>query len=68
FDVSHPRSLGKSSEFNLSLYSSMLGCDFLYVRNTGDFRLRKAVGFQGVDPKSVDGKPFSGMDAKTLSF
>jgi len=29
FDVRHPRTMGKSSEFNLSLYSSMLGCDFV---------------------------------------
>lgn len=68
FDVSHPRSLGKSSEFNLSLYSSMLGCDLLYVKNTGDFRLRKATGFENVPPKSVDGIPLKGMDAKTISI
>lgn len=68
FDVSHPRSLGKSSELSLSLYSSMLGCDFVYVRNTGDYRLRKAKGFEGVDPMSVKDKPFTGMNAKTLSF
>lgn len=68
FDVSHPRSLGKSSELSLSLYSSMLGCDFVYVRNTGDYRLRKAKGFEGIDPMSVKDKPFTGMNAKTLSF
>lgn len=68
FDIAHPRSLGKSSEFNLSLYSAMLGCDLVYLRNTGDFRLRKATGFEGVPPKSVSGMPFTGMDAQTLSF
>lgn len=68
FDVSHPRSLGESSEFSLSLYSSMLGCDFVYVRNTGDYRLRKAKGFEGIDPLSIKNKPFTGMNAKTLSF
>ena len=55
FDVSHPHRLGKASEFNLSLYSSMIGLDFLYLRNAGDFRLRKAVGFEGVEPGSVYG-------------
>lgn len=68
FDVSHPRTMGQSSEFNLSLYSSMLGCDFVYVHNSGDFRLRRADGFEGVEPKSVRDTPLSGMDANTLSF
>ena len=68
FDISHPRRLGQSSEFNLSLYSSMLGLDFVYIRNTGDFRLRKATGFEGVEPRSVSGMPFTGLEANTLSL
>lgn len=68
FDVSHPRRLGKASEFNLSLYSSMIGLDFLYLRNAGDFRLRKAVGFEGVEPGSVKHTPFTGMQANTLTL
>ena len=68
FDVSHPRSLGKASEFSFRLYSSMLGCDFVYLRNDGGYRLRKAVGFEGVDPWSVKGVPFKGMDSRTMSF
>ena len=68
FDVSHPRSPGQSSEFNLSLYSALLGCDLVYVRNKGNFRLRRADGFEGVDPKSVRDVPLSGMTASTLSF
>lgn len=67
FDVSHPRTPGQSSEFNLSLYSSMLGCDLVYVHNSGNFRLRKAVGFDGVEPKSVRNVSLSGMDANILS-
>lgn len=68
FDVAHPQRLGKSSEFNLSLYSSMLGCDFVYMRNDGNYKLRKAVGFEGVEPTSVKGIPFGGISASTLSF
>lgn len=68
FDVTHPRSAGKSSEFNLSLYSAMLGCDFVYVRNSGDYKLRKVKGFEGVEPQAFKGSPFTGMNAKTLSF
>lgn len=68
FDVAHPQRLGKSSEFNLSLYSSMLGCDFVYIRNNGNYKLRKAVGFEGLEPTSVKGIPFGGISASTLSF
>ena len=31
FDVSHPKALGESSELDFSLYSSMLGCDFVFI-------------------------------------
>lgn len=68
FDVAHPRSLGKSSELSFRLYSSMLGCDLVYMRNKGGYSLRKAVGFEGVEPKSVRGVDFSGMNSSMLSF
>lgn len=67
-DVAHPRALGKSSELNFSLYSSMLGCDLIYIKNTGNYRLRKAIGFENVEPNDVRNLPFSGIDAKTFSF
>ena len=68
FDVSHPKALGKSSELSFSLYSSMLGCDLVYIRNSGNYRLRKAVGFENVPPKYVMKMPFSGIDANTFSL
>lgn len=68
FDLKHPSVLGKSSSFNLSLYSSMLGCDFVYIKNSGNFKLRKAVGFDNVTPKSVRDIPFSGLSTRTISF
>ncbi len=67
FDVSHPRSAVKTTEMNLSLYSSMLGCDFVYIRNTGDFSIRKVSGFSDEISHSVKGRKFSGMDAYTFS-
>lgn len=57
FDITHPRALGKSSEFNFSLYSSMLGCDFVYIKNSGDFRLRRTEGFEGVENKAFYNYP-----------
>lgn len=68
FDLAHPKALGKSSELNFSLYSSMLGCDLVYIRNAGNYRLRKAIGFEGVQPNDVRDTPFSGINAKTFSF
>lgn len=68
FDITHPRALGKSSEFNFSLYSSMLGCDFVYIKNSGDFRLRRTEGFEGVENKAFYNYPFTGLDASTTSF
>lgn len=67
FDITHPRSAGKTSELSFRLYSSMLGCDFVYLRNDGGYVLRKARGFEGVEPSSVKGTPFSGMNSHTLS-
>lgn len=68
FDVSHPKAAGKTTEFNLSLYSSMLGCDLVYIRNTGDFTLRRAYGFGSVDPNSVRNMKFDGMDTYTTGL
>ena len=68
FDVVHPKSIGKSSSFNFSIYSSMLGCDFLYYHNEGNYMLRKAIGFEGVEPTSVRGTHFSGLSTNTLSL
>ena len=68
FDIGHPQSATKSTEFNLSLYSSMLGCDLVYIRNTGDFTLQKTSGFSDEIAHSVRRKKFSGLDTYTFSL
>ncbi len=67
FDVAHPRSLGRSSELSLSLYSSMLGVDALYVRNDGNYSLGSTKGFEGVGKKQFKGTPFNGIKSSLLS-
>lgn len=62
FDVS---SLGEGhksqrTEFELSLYSSMLGCDLIYRRTGDDFRIHKVKGF-GDDAKEVEGHYCNGI-------
>lgn len=68
FDVSRPKAAGKTTELNLSLYSSMLGCDLVYIRNKGEFTLRKAIGFDGVEPNAVRDVTFSGMETYTVGL
>ena len=68
FDMSRPRSAGKSTEFNLSLYSSMLGCDLIYIKNTGNFTMRNVNGFDDIENDQFRGRSFKGLDTYTLSF
>ncbi len=67
FDVGNPQKATRTTEFSLSLYSSMLGCDLVYVRNTGDFSLKRASGFPTAVEQAVRGREFSGMDSYTAS-
>lgn len=68
FDVGSPRSMNKSTEFSFRLYSSMLGFDFISVRNKGNFKIRRTKGFEGIGSKDFKGEPFTGMSAATTSF
>ncbi len=70
FDLAH---LGggevvKKTDFNLSLYSNMLGADFIYRKNSGDFKLSRARGFEGVESRDVRGMIFDGLEAYTLTL
>lgn len=69
FEVS---SQGKShqsqkTEFELSLYSSMLGCDLIYRRTGEDFRIRKIKGL-GEEAETVEGKSFKGINVKVTGI
>ena len=68
FDLSHPKNATKSTELSLSLYSSMLGVDFVYIRNTGTFKLQRVHGFDGIDHKEYKGTSFEGMQTHTFSL
>lgn len=67
FDVKNMKKAVKTTEFNLSLYSSMLGCDIVYIRNAGNFTIKRAVGFGDNISKAVVGRDFTGMKAHTAS-
>lgn len=67
FDVSHPRAAGKVSELSFRLYSSMLGLDFIHLRNDGGYHLGRTAGFEGIEPHAFRGTAFSGMNSQTTS-
>ena len=57
----------KKTEFELSLYSSMLGCDLIYRRTGNDFRLRKAKGL-GEEAREVEGESCHGINVKVTGI
>lgn len=69
FDVT---SLGKNhtstkTEFELSLYSSMLTCDLIYRRTGDDFRIRQMNGFEE-NTEGFEGKLFNGIKTSTIGL
>ncbi len=67
FDVGHIKKAAKKSSFNLSLYSSMLGLDFVYLKNSGDFKIQRTMGFDDIETYGYKGWEFNGLDAYTFS-
>ena len=67
FDVANRGGTAKSQEMSLSLYSSMIGVDLVYVKNDGLFTIRRARGFADDVARTVEGSKFSGIDSCTAS-
>lgn len=65
-DVSRPQSAGKATEFSLSLYSNKVGIDMVYLRNKGNFVMRRTAGFENIDRHAFNGQDFSGLSANSL--
>lgn len=57
----------ETTEFELSLYSAMLGCDLIYRRTGNNFRLRKVKGF-GESAESVEGTDCNGINVKVTGI
>ena len=67
FDVARPQKAGKQTEFSLSVYSSRIGLDFVYVKNNGNYTIGRVKGFDSIQT-NVKGMVFNGMRNKTISF
>lgn len=57
----------QKTEFELSLYSSVAGCDLIYRRTGSDFRLRKIRGL-GDDAKEYEGTVCRGISVKVTGI
>ncbi len=68
FDVSRPSKAGKTAQFNISLYSARVGCDFVYVKNTSNFHFTSVSGFNDVNTEDVKGMDFHGMNTYNMSL
>lgn len=68
FDIGNPSNATKTTELNISLYSSMLGIDLTLLRNTGDFHIQRISGVEGVSSKSLRGADFTGAETYTAAI
>lgn len=67
-DINHLESSDRKREFDLSLYSSMLGIDLYYRRTGDDYRISKAQLGDNAHAKLLDGVPFSGLSVGITGF
>lgn len=67
-DVSRPSSAGRATDFNLSVYSSKLGGDIVYLHNNGKFLMGMTKGFNNIGKFDFKGTQFTGLEVNTLSI
>lgn len=67
FDIGKRTKVGSGTELSLSLYSSMLGCDLMYIRNKDNFFLNRIRGFGEYDD-TFRPRHFSGLTTKTIGL
>ncbi|MBR1733128.1 MAG: DUF4421 domain-containing protein, partial [Alloprevotella sp.] len=63
-----PNRAGKMTETSLSIYSNKVGGDFVFVKNSHDFRIRSVSGFEGIQRNELRGTDFSGLSTYTMSL
>lgn len=61
FDINHLESSNTKSEFDLSLYSSMLGIDLYYRKSGDDYRITSAHLGEGYGQDVLKRVPFGGL-------
>lgn len=67
-DVARPAKIGKSNNFNLSIYTNMIGADLLYQRNKGNYRLVNTKGFENISNHQFLHDNFPGLNTYLVSL
>ena len=68
FDIGRTNTSGKSQQYNISLYSSTIGFDYIHNRNNGDFYISKTKGFGRENTEKLRNVHFSGLKTYTHSL
>lgn len=58
----------RSSEYNIAAYNSKVGFDLNYIHSRGNFNVRKATGFEGIDRHSLQGARVEAMTSNLLAL
>ena len=68
FDLRHVAEDDNKREFNLSLYSSMVGVDLFYRKAGGSYRIKNINLGEDVDTSPMRNTPFSGINVGIKGF
>ncbi len=56
----------KRTDFNFSMYRKRMGIDLVYQENSGDFKMLRTRGFEGLKQSTFRGWRFDGMSTRSL--
>ena len=68
FDIGRTHTSNKSQQYNISLYSSTIGIDYIHNTNNGDFYINRAKGFGKENTKNIKDVHFDGLKTYTHSL
>ena len=68
FDIGRTYTSRKKSELNFSVYSSMIGFDFVFKKNEGNFEIQKVEGFDKTAANQIKGRQFNGLSTNITSL
>lgn len=67
FDIGRTYTSNKSQQYNISLYSSTIGLDYIHNKNNGDFTINQTKGFGKANTKNIKDVHFDGLKTYTNS-
>ncbi len=68
FDIARTYTSNKSTQFNLSVYSSAFGADLIYQKNNGDYTIGSVKGFGKQNDKIYKDVKFDGLKTSIKSL